>query len=314
MRSRLALLAAAAIAVTGAVFVVIRLVSPTAPADAGTAALTTAPASYLGVYEKGPPGSYQPVAAFTRAAGRQPNLVGYYGGWGEPFEVSFAATVRGHGAITLLQWDPTFASIPRIAVGGYDGYLRSFADSVRAFGSPVVIGFGHEMNAYWYSWGYRHTPAVTFVAAWRHIVTLFRARGARNVTWLWTLQADEPGTGPVAAWWPGARYVTWVGIDGYYYRPGETFFSIFGPTIAQVRMFTGQPVLLSETAVGPQAGQAAKIPGLFAGMREYGALGLVWFDIAQHDGIYHQDWHVEDDPAAATAFRRAAAGLPLARP
>jgi len=79
-------------------------------------------------------------------------------------------------------------------------------------------------------------------------------------------------------------------------------------------MFTGQPVLLSETAVGPQAGQAAKIPGLFAGMREYGALGLVWFDIVQHDGIYHQDWHIEDDPAAATAFRRAAAALTLARP
>jgi hypothetical protein len=170
------------------------------------------------------------------------------------------------------------------------------------------------MNANWYSWGYRHTSAATFVAAWRHIVTLFRAWGARNVTWLWTLQADEPGTGQVAAWWPGARYVTWVGIDGYYYRPGETFFSIFGPTIADVRMFTGQPVLLSETAVGPQAGQAARIPGLFAGMREYGALGLVWFDIAQHDGIYHQDWHVEDDPAAVTAFRRAAAALPLARP
>ena len=314
MRSRLALLVAAAIAVAGALFAVSRLVSPAAPADAGTAALTTAPASYLGVYEKGPPGSYQPVAAFTRAAGRQPNLVGYYGGWGEPFEVSFAATVRRHGAITLLQWDPTLASVPRIAAGGYDRYLRLFADSVRAFGGPVVIGFGHEMNADWYSWGYRHTPAATFVAAWRHIVTLFRARGAGNVTWLWTLQADEPGTGPVAAWWPGTRYVTWVGIDGYYYRPGESFSSIFGPTIAQVRMFTGQPVLLSETAVGPQAGQAAKIPGLFAGMREYGALGLVWFDIVQHDGIYHQDWHIEDDPAAATAFRRAAAALTLARP
>ena len=186
--------------------------------------------------------------------------------------------MRRHGAITLLQWDPTLASVPRIAAGGYDRYLRSFADSVRAFGGPVVIGFGHEMNAYWYSWGYQHTPAATFVAAWRHIVTLFRARGAGNVTWLWTLQADEPGTGPVAAWWPGARYVTWVGIDGYYYRPGESFSSIFGPTIAQVRMLTGQPVLLSETAVGPQAGQAAKIPGLFAGMREYGALGLVWFE------------------------------------
>jgi hypothetical protein len=311
--SRLGVLVSVVIVVAGVAFTVGRLVSPAVPAGVGAAALPVTPASYLGVYEKGAPSSYQPVVAFTRAAGRPPNLVGYYGGWGEPFEMSFAAAVRRHGAVTLLQWDPTLASVPRIAAGGYDGYLRSFADSVRAFGGPVVIGFGHEMNAYWYSWGYRHTPAATFVAAWRHIVTLFRAWGARNVTWLWTLQADEPGTGPVAAWWPGAGYVTWVGIDGYYYRPGETFFSIFGRTIAEVRMFTGHPVLLSEAAAGPQAGQAAKIPGLFAGMREYGALGLVWFDIAQHDGIYHQDWHVEDNPAATAAFRRAASGLSLAR-
>jgi hypothetical protein len=294
-----------------AVLAAIRLIS--FPAPGGSAPLPVAPASYLGVFEKGPPGSFQPVAAFSRAAGREPNLAGYYGGWGEPFETSFAATARAHGAVTLLQWDPTLASVPRIAAGGYDGYLRSFADSVRDFGAPVVIGFGHEMNAYWYSWGYGHTPAVTFVAAWRHIVTLFRARGVNNVTWLWTLQADEPGTGPVASWWPGQQYVTWVGIDGYYYRPSETFFSIFGQTIAQVRMLTGLPVLLSETAVGPQAGQAAKIPGLFASMREYGTLGLVWFDIAQHDGLYHQAWHVGDDPAAAAAFRRAVSGLSLAR-
>ena len=94
MRSHLALLAAAAIAVAGAVFAISRLVSPGTPGRAGAAALSTAPASYLGVYEKGPPRSYQPVAAFTRAAGHQPNLFGYYGGWGEPFEVSFAATVQ----------------------------------------------------------------------------------------------------------------------------------------------------------------------------------------------------------------------------
>ena len=152
------------------------------------------------------------------------------------------------------------------------------------------------------------------MAAWRHIVTLFRQQGTHNVTWLWTLQADEKGTGPVASWWPGASYVTWVGIDGYYYQPSDTFFSVFGTTIAQVRTFTGQPILLSETSVGPAAGQAAKIGGLFAGMREYGTLGLVWFDIRQNDRLYHQDWHLEDDPAAVTVFRRAAAGLRLARP
>ena len=144
-----------------------------------------------------------------------------------------------------MQIDPTLISVSAIAAGDYDRYLRTFANSVRAFRYPVVIGFGHEMNAYWYSWGYGHTSPATFVAAWRHIVTLFRGQGADNVVWLWTLQADEPGTGPITSWWPGARYVTWIGIDGYYYRPYETFASIFGKTIAQVRAFTGQPVLLS---------------------------------------------------------------------
>ena len=94
-----------------------------------------------------------------------------------------------------MQWDPTDASIAGIAAGSYDPYLRTFADSVRDFGRPVVIGFGHEMNATWYSWGYGHVPAATFVAAWRHIVTLFRDQGADNVTWLWTINADRPAPG-----------------------------------------------------------------------------------------------------------------------
>jgi hypothetical protein len=47
-----------------------------------------------------------------------------------------------------MQWDPGRASVTKLAVGGYDSYLRSFADSVRKFGYPVVVGFGHEMNAF----------------------------------------------------------------------------------------------------------------------------------------------------------------------
>ncbi len=313
MRSRLVILVAVVIAAAAVIFAVSRFVS-SSHLEGKPTSLPTNQASYLGVYETGALNTYQPVADFTNAAGKQPNLVGYYSGWGEAFQTSFAEAARSHGAATIMQWDPTFASVSKIAAGGYDSYLRSFADSVREFGHPVVIGFGHEMNAYWYSWGYRHLPPSTFVAAWRHIVTLFRAQHADNVTWLWTLQADEPGTGPIASWWPGAEYVTWVGIDGYYYGPSENFFGIFGKTIAQVRTFTGLPILLSEVAVGPEAGQARKIPDLFAGMRHYGTLGLVWFDIAQHQGVYHQDWHIEDNPAAVAAFRRAASALSLVQP
>src|ERR1700735_3563506 len=308
MRSRMVELLRLAIAAAAVAFAVTRVsssaASPPRPRQqVARASLSTSLASYLGVYETGPPGDYQPVADFATAAGRQPNLVGYYSGWSEPFAAPFAAKVRAHGAVTIVQVDPTYASIPAIAAGDYDGYLRSFADSVRKFGHAVVIGFGHEMNARWYLWGDGDVPAPKFVAAWRHIVSLFRGQGADNVTWMWTVNADQPGTGPIKAWWPGAGYVTWVGIDGYYYRHSDTFATVFGQTIAQVRAFTDKPVLLSETAVGPRAGQPVKIQDLFEGMHSYQTLGLVWFDIAQHDGTYHQNWRIEDSPAAQAAFR-----------
>jgi hypothetical protein len=316
MRSRLIALAAIAVATAAVVLVVSRIgLSASRPAEAPVATAIASPrlASFLGVYEKGPPHRYQPVARFAKATGKQPNLIGYYSGWGQAFERPFAQTVHRHNAITILQWDPTGASISGVATGHYDRYLRSFADSVRDFGQPVVIGFGHEMNADWYSWGYHHVPASTFVAAWRHLVSLFREHGADNVTWLWTINADRPGTGPVKSWWPGAKYVDWVGIDGYYVRPSDNFATVFGATIAHVQAFTHKPVLLSETAVGPAAGQFPKIANLFAGMRQYQTIGLVWFDIRQDDGLYHQDWHIEDNPSAEAAFRLGASSLTLAR-
>jgi hypothetical protein len=222
--------------------------------------------------------------------------------------------MHSHGVIPFVQIDPTLASISGIASGAYDEYLRSYADSVRTFGHPVVIGFGHEMNATWYPWGYGRVSPSTFVAAWRHIVVLFHSQGADNVTWLWTVNQDAPGTGPLRAWWPGARYVTWVGIDGYYFRPSDTFNTVFGRTISQVRIFANKPILLSETAVAPTPRQFAKITNLFDGMRRYRTLGLVWFDIAQAGDLLHQDWRIEGSTFASTAFRLGVAALSLARP
>jgi hypothetical protein len=45
---------------------------------------------------------------------------------------------------------------------------------------------------------------------------------------------------------------------------------------------------------------------LIAGVRPARLVGMVWFDRAQHQGIYHQEWRLEDDPAALAAFRAAA--------
>jgi Glycosyl hydrolase family 26 len=291
--------------VTGVGFTGARLTYQPSNPPAIHAQFPVGQSSYLGVFENGP--GYGPIEEFAQAVGKEPNLIGFYSGWAQPFPLSFADSMYRHGSTPLVQIDPTGASVSAIASGSYDGYLRQYADSVHAYGHAVVIGFGHEMNATRYSWGYTHTSPATFVAAWKHIVTLFREQGDDNVTWLWTIQADQPGTGPILSWWPGASYVTWVGIDGFYAKPSDSFDSVFVPTIDQVRGFTGKPILLSETAVARHhANQYASILNLFNGMAQYRTLGIVWFD--------NNQWRIEDSPLAERAFRLGVSGLRLVQP
>jgi mannan endo-1,4-beta-mannosidase len=284
-------------------------VDPDAPTSAAHPAL---PGSYLGIYEPGVPESYARVKAFSAATGVRPSVVVYYSGWLEKFQAGFANVAAKHDAAPLIQINPEGIKLKTIASGHYDPYLRSYALAVKAFGRHVIISFGHEMNGSWYSWGYGHTAPAVFVAAWRHIVTLFRQEGVDNVTWLWTINIsecrchiDSPNH-----WWPGSSYVNWVGIDGYYYQPSWKFASLFGPTIKAVRALTLDPILISETAA-PASIQSAKIPDLFRGIRAYGLLGLVWFDV--NKGHPYEDWRI-GSPAAFTAFRRGAEMLKRSAP
>ena len=257
------------------------------------------PEAYLGMFAAPSPQSYAGVTAFTAATGVRPSVVVYYSGWHERFQTGFAAAAATHNAVPLVQIDPNHTSISAIAAGYYDAFLRSYATSVRAFGARVILSFGHEMNGTWYSWGYGHTSPAVFVAAWRHIVTVFRQQGADNVTWMWTVNVmRKRGSIPSPApWWPGSSYVNWVGIDGYYTKPSWAFAPLFGPTIKAVRALTIDPILISETGVTPAAGQPDKIADLFAGVHAYGLLGFVWFDV--RGGRL-------SSPAAIAAYRQGA--------
>ena len=134
-------------------------------------------------------------------------------------------------------------------------------------------------------------------------MTVFRSEGADNVTWLWTLQADEPGTGPdlrlVAGrerTSPGSASTATTAS-----RPTPST-SVFATTINQVRTFTDKPILLSETAVGRSADQFANILNLFNGMAQYRTLGLVWFDKDQ-SGLDHSPGHTARRTGASRTTR-----------
>jgi hypothetical protein len=281
------------------------------------ALMPTAPGSVVGVYARGEPQSIEPLQDFEARTRTRLQEVVYYSGWREPFKTEFASAVYRMGAVVMVQVEPRDVSLRAISDGSQDDYLVSYADEIREFGKPVILSLGHEMNGDWYSWGYGHVSPGDFIAAWRHVVTVFRQQGADNVTWLWAVnvlvsrpyQVSSP-----ALWWPGDQYVTWVGLDGYFFAAGESFRGVFGRTLSQVRAITRKPVLISETGAAPQSGQAAMIAALFRGVKSNGLLGLVLFDAPGKE-----DWLIDGNPDALSAFGAAASyyahdGMSSARP
>jgi mannan endo-1,4-beta-mannosidase len=277
---RRALLAAAAAAALAACSASPALTHAKAP---------SAPAGHLlvGAADSG----YQ---AFVWATGVKPAIMEHYIHPFEPLPLAFAGPAE-----PLVQIEPRHAPLSGVASGKYDGWLHGLAEQARAYRKPLLLGWAPEMNGAWYSWGYKHVTPAQYIRAWRHVVTVFRQAGAVNVTFLWTVNVAAPGVSGPAQWWPGSRYVQEIGLDGYIDTASQTYEGKIAPTVAAVRKFFRGPVILSETAVAPKAGKAAKIADLFAGAQADHLAALVWFDLAGN-----KDWTLTS-PAALAAFRAA---------
>lgn len=256
----------------------------------------------FGVYEPTSPGSYTQLTQFTRATGVNPAIVSYYSQWWMGFQTSFAEEARAHGAEVLVQMQPRQVSCQAVSSGSTDSYLRQYAAAVKAFRYQVILSFGQEMNGDWYPWGYSGCAPSAFVAAWRHVVDVFRAAGADNVTWLWDPNVEYGGGPPLSDWWPGSSYVDWVGFDGYYQYPSDTFSTLFLPSIKAIRSFTNKPLLIAESGVTAVDG-TGKLKDLYAGASDAGAVGVVYFDVRQSGDPAHQDWRLEDNSGMLQTFR-----------
>jgi mannan endo-1,4-beta-mannosidase len=236
---------------------------------------------------------------------RQPfksNIAELYTGFGGHFPGSLATRFRAGGMVPFIQVNPRNVKITGIAAGHYDTYLRTYARDAKRFCTPLLFSFGHEFNGPWYSWGFKDTPPQTFVAAWRHMHDIFAQEGATNVIWAW--DPDHAAKNP-APWWPGSPYVNWIGMDGYFRKPGQTSFrTLFGNRIAEIRKFSKAPILIAETGAPPSNQRAKQIRILLGGVHSYGLLGMIYFDIP---GI--QDYRINADPAALAVLKRASAAV-----
>jgi len=272
-----------------------------------SALLIQEPGMLIGVYQPNSPGSYGQVTAFAAQAGFSPRILSYYSTFTQPFASAFATEAASNGATVLVQWQPRGTTSAAIASGADDAYIHKFAQAVLSDNWQVIISYGQEMNGNWYSWGMGGTDgssAATYIAAYRHIVSIFREEGVNNVTWLWDPNVSYGGSPKLSTLYPGDAYVDWVGLDGYYSTPATTFTTLFTPSVTELRTFTSKPLLIAESGVTGTAGPG-QLEGLFAGASLAGAVGIVYFDQAQSGDPMHQDWRLEDNPANMAAFTAA---------
>lgn len=191
---------------------------------------------YFGVSNEGLFTAQNRVTAWARAHGPRPRIVNWFQQWlsGERrFRADWAAHVADQGAVPMITWEPWYApagerhvveqpqvSLKRIAGGAHDAYIRSWARDIAAYRNPILIRPMHEMNGAWYPWGadVNGNTARDFVAAWRHVVGIFQEAGARNVSWVWSVNNTERGGGAdpdLARYYPGSAFVDWVAVSGF---------------------------------------------------------------------------------------------------
>jgi hypothetical protein len=298
--------------------------SPTGLATAPTAAAPTATSrpvvpisqlkdpkgKYFGVQVNGAPDNVGPITSISESLSVSPNLVGQYVSWGRPFDTMAATNAENDGALYYAVWEPFTPSVASIADGASDAYITKFARAVHAFGKPIALSFGHEMNGNWYPWGTVDTTAAEFVAAWQHIHDLFQQAGATNVIWVWNANIITPMPDvQLEPYWPGDSYVDWVGITGYFAITGpHTFDDVYGTTMTEIRQFTNKPFIIAETAVETGADELSSISSLVGSVKDDSdVLGFVWFDYNK-DGV---DWTLNDRPKARAAMASALANVPL---
>jgi len=159
----------------------------------------------------------------------------------------------------------------RIADGVYDEELRTWARAARDTGTPLIIEFGTEVNGDWFPWNGKYNGGgVTteygddtkpdgperFIAAYRHIIDLFREEGATNVTWVYHLNAISS---PNVAWngrmsyYPGDAYIDWIGVSVYGAQrprdPWTSFTSVFDEAYREITAATQKPIAVVEFGV-----------------------------------------------------------------
>ena len=288
--------------------------------------------------------TYDALTAFEKLTGKHHAIIAFSSFWGEQnFPAKLVNIVHAYEAIPLIYWSPWDKpyeeghgpdqfTLRDIVAGKWDAYIDQWAEGAKAYGKPMLVAWGIEMNGTWFPWsGYFYNggkkteqgadPASfagpeLYKKAYRHVVDRVRAKKAENI--LWGFHANnfsEPRSewNHMARYYPGAGYVDWLGLSVYgKMRRSEgwaAFFNMMDQPYQEIcQLDPAKPVILAEWGVGefPPGDKAGFISTALQQIKtRYTRVraAVVWHERWENDDGSYSNLRVNSSPEALEAYR-----------
>jgi hypothetical protein len=283
------------------------------------------------------------IEGFEKMVGKHQAIIALGNFWGEQqFPAKNVHIITSYGAVPLLYWSPwdkpyTENALPdrfnlyNILGGMWDAYIDKWADDARNFGKPLLVAWGIEMNGTWFPWaGYYYGAGQAdsvnkppdylgpkiFKQAYRYVVDRVRARGARNIQWVFHLNNySHPAAdwNRFAAYYPGSHYVDWLGLSVYgkldSYMGWGSFFDVCNKAYQEVcKVDPSKPLMAAEWGVGefPASGNKAEwFKKAFSDFKERFPrikAAVYWHERWQNSDESYSNLRVNSSPEALSAF------------
>jgi hypothetical protein len=306
---------------------------------------------YLGAYPGYGTGeenrvTFRALQRYRADSGRKPAWVYFSNEWGQEgvrYPGRAVAVIRRSGSVPFVRLMPRSTlddgarerrfTLERIIAGDFDAELRAWGAAAGAANKPLLVEFLTEVNGDWFSWNGRFHGAGATTGygdpsrpdgperardAYRHVVTMVRAGGGTNITWVFHIDADGS---PAVAWnaarnyYPGDAYVDWIGFSAY---GAQTRFDPWiapGPIIRAgyrraASLSPTKPIALLEFGVTERRGvsKAKWIDGAFDVVQSRSLRRLVgvswWNERFQNADRTWTDLRITSSQSAKATFRR----------
>jgi len=288
------------------------------------------------------------IEHFEKMVGKQQAIIAFSSFWGEQtFPTRNLELLSRHGSLPLVFWSPWDKpyderrppdkyNLHAILAGEWDRYIDRWADGAKAYGRPLLVAWGIEMNGNWFPWAgffygagnvvpdtdpVEYEGPELYKRAYKHVVDRVRARGVTNI--LWGFHVNHT-TFPVKPWnrmahyYPGPDYVDWIGMSTYGMQTNKQGWCQFievneGAYRELSAVDTSKPMVLAEWGVAefPNNGSKAEwIKCAFDLLRNrYSRIraAVYWHERWQNADKSYSNLRVNSSPEALQAYREGVA-------